>query len=551
MSTNSLSPLDIIDPASLSPQTANHSPQGIGAGPKGPAKHVTLIRPAMVSSVGTWSSPVTPPLGLAYLARTLLSNGSTVAVVDAIGEKIDQFIRDDFYVYQGLTIEETIDRIDPSTNLIGLSCMFTQDWPWIRLMIRAIRARFPETIIIAGGEHITALPEFSLRDAPELDYCVLGEGEQAIVDFVNALDDPERLEEVTGLAFLRGDEVVRTKPRARIRDVDAVGYPAWHLFPMENYLTSRNAHGVFLGRTMGILATRGCPYKCTFCSNPVMYGNLWMARSPKDVLDEIQHDIETYQAENIDFYDLTMILKRSWIIEFCKLIVERGMKFTWQLPTGTRSEVIDDEVSGWLYRTGCRNITYAPESGSEETLKLIKKQVHVPKVIESIKAALRNGIHVKCNIIIGFPHETRRHVIETMKFVWRLAVIGTHDVGIFMFSPYPGSALFKELQEEGRIGGLNEDYFKSLVAFMDPLAPQAYCRHVSGRELAIWRFFGMASFFALSFLIRPWRFIKLVRNLIRNESDTVLEQRLGAILRRHAVRKDNAPVSAATVSATA
>lgn len=500
-------------------------------------RHVTLIRPAMVSSVGTWSNPVTPPIGLAYLAAMLEEAGVIVQAIDAIAEKVDQLIEDDGYVFQGLTIDETIARIHPSTDLIGVSVMFTQDWPWIRLFLRSLRTAFPNALIVAGGEHITALPEFSLTECPEIDFCVLGEGEETIVDLVRHLGNPETLEQVPGIAFRREGRLIRTTPRERIRSVDSIPRPAWEHFPVEVYLENRNAHGVYYGRTMGILATRGCPYKCTFCSNPVMYGNLWMARSPKDVLDEIEEYIRRYNVQNIDFYDLTMILKRSWIIEFCKLIVERGLVFTWQLPTGTRSEVVDDEVSGWLYRTGCRNITYAPESGSEVTLKMIKKQVHLPKVIESVKSALRNRIHVKCNIIIGFPHETRRQVIETIVFCWKLAVLGVHDVGIFLFSPYPGSALFDELRREGRIGDLNEEYFRSLVAFMDPLSPVAFCRSVSGRELAFWRLFGMATFFGLSYLCRPWRFFKMVYNVARNQGDTVLEQRLGAIFRRHTVKK--------------
>jgi len=496
------------------------------------AKHVTLIRPAMVSSTGTWSSPITPPLGLAYLAAMLESNGTQVTCVDGIAEKIDQFIEDDGYLYQGLTVEETVARIPAETDLIGVSCMFSQDWPWCRGLIHAIRARFPHTTIVAGGEHITALARYSLEDCSSLDFCVLGEGEETLVDLVNHLDSPDQLDQVAGIAYRRNEQFVQTSPRARIRAVDDIPYPAWEHFPLSVYLDSRNAHGVFLGRTMGILATRGCPYKCTFCSNPVMYGNLWMPRKPEDVLDEIESYIHKYDVTNIDFYDLTFILRRSWILEFCRLIEERGLKFTWQLPTGTRSEVIDSEVSAALFRTGCRNITYAPESGSNETLQTIKKQVSLEKLTDSIRAALDNHIHVKINMIVGFPHETRKNILQTVWFCWKMALVGVHDAGVFMFSPYPGSQLFDQLLADGTIKGLNEDYFRSLVSFMDPFAPSRYCKHVGPKELSFWRLFAMATFFLLSFAARPWRLVQLVKNLIKNKSETVLEQRLGAIIRR-------------------
>ncbi len=499
-------------------------------------RHVTLVRPAMVSSLGTWSSPVTPPLGLAYLAAMLVDNGVEVACVDAIAEKIDNIIEGDGFVYQGLSIDETVDRVDATTDLIGVSCMFSQDWLYTKELLHAIRLRFPNTPIVVGGEHVTAMPEFCLRDSSDIDCCVLGEGEETLVELIKHWH-AHKLDSIEGVAFLRDGDFVQTNPRSRIRAVDAIPFPEWDLFPMDVYLDTRNGHGVYRGRTMAILATRGCPYQCTFCSNPVMYGKLYIPRDPSDVLDEIEKYIEKYQCENVDFYDLTMILKRQWVLEFCRLIEERGLQFTWQLPTGTRSEVVDNEVAAALQRTGCRNITYAPESGDPETLERIKKRVNLPSVIQSVKASLRNKISVKCNIIIGFPHETRRGVIRTMMFCWKLAVLGVHDVGIFLYSPYPGSRLYDELREDNIIGPPGEEYFRSLVNFMDPTSTTAFCKNLSGRELKYWRFFGMASFFAISYLLRPWRFVRFLRNVMRYESDSVLEQRVGAIVHRRRTKR--------------
>ncbi|MBX9791657.1 MAG: B12-binding domain-containing radical SAM protein [Pirellulales bacterium] len=506
--------------------------QGHRAGAAVAPRHVTLIRPALCSPIGNWTAAVTPPLGLAYLAAVLEENGTSVAIVDGLGEGIDQHREADGYRYHGLAIDDTIDRIDPRTDLIGVSCMFSQDWPWLRSLITAIRERFPATPIVAGGEHITALPHFCLEDCPALDYCVLGEGEETLVELVNQLGDVDGLRSVPGVAYLQGGQCVQSAPRRRIRAVDALPYPAWHLFPMEVYLDSRNSHGMYLGRTIGVLATRGCPYKCTFCSNPVMYGNLWMPRSPANVLDEIEHFIERYGITNVDFYDLTAIVRRSWILEFCRLIEERGLKFTWQLPSGTRSEVLDEQVCAALHRTGCRYVCYAPESGSRETLEIVKKQVDLNKLTKSIRGALAERMSVKVNLVVGFPHERRRHVWQTIRFGWKLAILGAHDVSIYVFSPYPGSALFDQLRAEGRIPRFDAEYFRSLAAFMNPFAVNQYCRNIGGRELGMWRLFGMLTFYAFSYGLRPVRFWRLIRNLIKNESGTLLDSRLGAILRR-------------------
>ena len=422
--------------------------------------------------------------------------------------------------------------IDPAVTVIGVTCMFTQDWPWIRQLLSAIRERFPNVLLVAGGEHITALPEFSLRDCPALDVCALGEGEETMLEVVAAANQREHLKGVAGIAFLDGDQFIKTCGRGRIRNIDAMPLPAWDLFPVDVYVSNRNAFGVYRGRSMAILATRGCPYKCTFCSNPSMYGNLWVARDPAKVLDEIQLYIEQFGVQNIDFYDLTFVLRRRWILEFCRLIEERNLKFTWQLPSGTRSEVFDDEVSAALYRTGCRNVTFAPESGSEETLQRVRKQVDLNRLTEALRSALSQGIHCKCNIVIGFPDDTRRDILKTMWLCWKLAVKGIDAVEIMQFTPYPGTQLFDRLRQDGSIGELDDDYFRSLVAFLDPFVASPWCKHVRGRELAFWRVFGMASFFALSFLLRPWRFLRLIKNVAKEESETVLEHRLGAMIRR-------------------
>ena len=496
------------------------------------AAHVTLIRPALVSAERSFSSPLTPPMGLGYLAGSLLAEGHRVAVVDAIALGAGRFEVDGGYRYQGLSVDETVARIPAGTDVIGISCMFTQDWPYCRRVIKAVRKRFPSTPIVAGGEHITALPEYVLRDCPELDVCALGEGERTLIELARVFAGDGSLESVSGLAYRRDGKPFRTAARGRIREVDLIPPPAWGLFPVETYLTCTNSHGVYRGRTMPILATRGCPYECTFCSSPTMYGTLWLARKPELVLDEIERYIDRYAAQNIDFYDLTMIIKKSWIIDFCRLIEKRGLRFTWQLPTGTRSEVIDREVSEALFRTGCRNVTYAPESGSRETLNRIKKRVSLESVTASIRAALASGIKVKASLIVGFPEETRRDFLKTIAYGCRLILLGVHDVTLFIFSPYPGSELFEQIRAERLQGGLDDAYFRSLVVFMDVTGESTYCRAVGAFELSAWRFFGLALFYSLSFALRPWRLFALIGNIMNDRSETILEQRAGAIIHR-------------------
>ena len=506
---------------------------------------VALVRPPRVSSPGSWSAQLIAPIGLAYLASMLREAGHRVMAVDAIGEAQEQLLKADGYLFQGLTPDELVERIDPESTIIGVSCMFTQDWPSSRRVIQDVRRRFPHALIVAGGEHITACDEFCLRDCPELDICARGEGEETIVELANAFQGRDRLESlsgVSGISWIRDGVYQRTAPRQRIREVDQIPRPSWDLFPMEAYLGSTSTFGVYRGRSLGILATRGCPYKCTFCSNPGMYGNLWVARSPADVVDEIQDYVNRFRIDNVDFLDLTMVVRRRWILEFCQLLEERGLKLTWQLPSGTRSEMLDAEVAQALFRTGCRNLALAPESGSPEVLQTVKKQLQLPNVLRAARACAQNGIHLRINIVIGFPDETRRQILQTIWFVWKLACVGAEDCEFAVFSPYPGTELFDRLRADGVIQDLDDDYFRSLTSSKNFGTAASYCQRISSRELHFWRLLGMLTFYLLTIIRQPLRPFKVLwRLLVNRNRETVLDNRLSEML--HRPRAKEVPVS--------
>lgn len=485
---------------------------------------ICLVRPATITTSDAVGEDAAPPLGIAYLASSLRLCGHQVSLVDALGEALDRYDRVPFLstgLRHGLSDEEIIARIPGDSDVIGVSLMFSLEWPFTRELVVGIRERFPNATIIAGGEHITALPEYSLEDCRALDYCVLGEGEATLIDLVTALERNHDVIEVSGLCIRRDGGFLRTNSRKRLRELHVIPPPAWDLVPIENYLSKGVMTGVDLGRSMPILASRGCPYRCTFCSNPVMWGPLWRARSPEDVVAEIESYATRYRATNFDFYDLTAIVKRSWIIDFCKLLIARNLSITWQLPSGTRSEAIDKEVCQLLYASGCRYINYAPESGSEVILKRIKKQISKRSMMTSIHGALEIGLNVKCNFILGFPSEQLRHVFDTYKWVMRLAWSGAHDVSVFPFSPYPGSELFINLHKQGAIT-LDDNYFYSLSQYTDPRYTRSYCENISKQALRLLCLGAMGAFYAISYLRHPGRLIQIIGYVVHNDAKTKL-----------------------------
>ncbi len=503
---------------------------------------ISLVRPPIV--VPTWNQAalVTPPLGLAYVAGALDCAGYEVTVVDAVGEAIDQrtpWGRD--CLLFGLAPDEIVERIPRHTQIIGLSAGFTFEWPICRQLIWQIRERFPGALLVVGGEHATAAPELTLSEAPA-DVCVLGEGEQTMLELARRSSggrfDPAT---IAGIAYRTGGgAVVRTAPRERISDLDSIPWPAWYLLPIEQYLDRRLGFGVDRGRSMPLLASRGCPYQCTFCSSPAMWTTRWSVRSVDNLLLEMQYYQRRYGIENFDFYDLTAIVRKSWIKQFCQTIIERKLKFSWQLPSGTRSEAIDAEVAPLLFAAGCRNLSYAPESGSPAVLERIKKRIEPQRMLHSMSASVRAGINIKCNIMLGFPGETWREVAQSLAFIARMAWVGAHDLSIWAFSPYPGSELFDELRAAGQIE-LDDDYYDQLRSYADAAATRSFSRHIGHTQLKAVRWLGVLVFYLLSWLRRPWRPLRLAANLLtgRQESrgELALQSALARLRRRARPRR--------------
>jgi radical SAM superfamily enzyme YgiQ (UPF0313 family) len=481
-----------------------------------------------------------PPIGLAYVAASLVEAGHDVQIIDPTGEAIDQFAPlDGDLLRRGLSDDEILERIR-CIDVIGFSLMFSQDWLPARTLIEKVRARFPGAVTVAGGEHFTAEPEGALREAPGLDYVLAGEGDRVICDLAEYLDGTRRLEDVPGVHHRAADGTIQqTSAPVRVRDIDDIPWPAWNLVPIENYLAGGHGWGVDRGRNMPINATRGCPYQCTFCSSPKMWTTRWVARSPQDVVAEIKHYVAEYGATNFDFHDLTAIIKKDWVLEFTRLLIDERLGVTWQLPTGTRSEALDHEVMPLLVASGCTNITYAPESGTDEILKRVKKKIRRGRMVDSVRFAVKAGCNVKANFIFGLPDDTYRLYWQTFGFLAQMAVAGVHDISIAPFRPYPGSELFREMQERGILPKpLDDTYYHDLARVSETVPGTAqvkarsYCEHMSPKGLDRLRVSALAWFFLISWAIRPIRILRTLRAVVTERQESRLDKSLIEMKRR-------------------
>ena len=496
--------------------------------------YITLIRPPIIFSAKSYSTPITLPVGISYIAAALKKSNYRVKIIDCVGAGINEIHTtvDNRFKIQGIDVDRSIEMINKDCDIIGISTMFSQEWPHIRRYINKVRDSFPNAKIIVGGEHATAMPEFSLRDCPEIDYIIKGEGELALIQLVynirKGIED-----KISGVVFLKDGRYNESLLAPRLVKIENLPWPSWELLDIEPYFQPNFTMGISQGRNMPLLATRGCPYQCTFCSSPQMWTTRYVMRPASDVVDEIEYYIKKYQINSVDFYDLTAIVKKEWVMDFTNELKRRNLNITWQLPSGTRSEALDQEVISRLADTGIKFLVYAPESGSKRILKEIKKKVNLKKLTQSVSFAKKNKIITKLNFIIGFPNEKRLDILKTLLFIWKLALLKVNDCNLSIFSPYPGSEIYDELRKSSVIPEINDAYFESLITQFDFTASKSYCRDIGTIELSSYRIIGMSIFYGLSYLRCPGRLLRLIklsRIFISKtqdfEPDSMFEQRI-------------------------
>jgi len=499
---------------------------------------VALVRGPIVSTLNALNNEATPAIALAYLSGYLEKYGYNAKMVDAIGEGLSQMWPIENwpgYQCQGLTFDEIVARIPGDVDVIGISAMFSGEWPITRELIEYIRCKFPNSVIVAGGEHITALTEYSLRECPAIDFCIRGEGESGIHTLLEKFISGETIDDVPGISHFRNGEYIANTELPRVRDINSIPWPKWPDGYMETFWQAGKSYGPQTGRDMPMMLSRGCPYRCTFCSNPEMWTTRYILRDVDDVVAEVKSYIEKHDITAVQLYDLTAITKKKWTVEFLRKLLDNNIDVKWALPSGTRSEVLDKETLILLNQVGCNYLVYAPESGSPEMLERLNKKLNLKNLNGSIKEALALKMVVRANIILGFPGETRLDLYKTLVYGIGLSIRGVDEVQPNLYSPYPGSQLFHELLETRQIT-LGDSYFLSLTSLNSDLSifqPLTFNEYMGAAELAFYRLVFTALNYGLGYLFHPRRIIRTWRNLFGSgDAATVFEHRLKDALHR-------------------
>jgi len=389
-----------------------------------------------------------PPMGLLYLAGKLLEDGHEVRIYDVDVEDIKP---------EGLGQKIR----DFGAQLVGL----TSTTPTIleaRAIAQAIKATYDVPIII-GGAHVTVVGEHLLQQHNVFDFAAMGEAEITLSEFVRALENGTDLADVDGILYRDGDTIVRTLPRALVANLDDLPFPARQLIRNDLYLWA--PPGKEATAMAGFLTKRGCPYKCSFCSQDQVFTRDVRYRSVENVLLEMEWVNKSLGIHHIHIFDDTLVLDRARAIEIAQGILDRGLNFTWE--GMARANLVDPELLDIQSRAGLTRMSFGIETGNAEILKNIYKNVTLDDIREGYRMAKEAGIETRGSAIIGHPNETRKTAWDTIKFLRSLKHLDQVYLNIMV--PYPGTAVW-HLAKSGQSGYrlLSED-FEQYVRYETPV----------------------------------------------------------------------------------
>jgi anaerobic magnesium-protoporphyrin IX monomethyl ester cyclase len=422
-----------------------------------------------------WNSRKHVHMGLGYLAGALLTHGYQVDIWDAaVEEEVESFqarLARDAYPVVGISA--------PTPLIVSA-------WE------AAATAKKQGAITILGGPHLTLMPHESMLK-PQVDLVVRGEAEQTIIEIMHALEKDAGLGgdqppsapaprlfdpsagwgDILGLSWRDLEGKIRHNPdRPLADDVDAIPFPAHHLFKIERY-TNLNPLTDGLdpdARAYTIVTSRGCPYKCTYCSKPIT-GNTWRGRSVENVIAEWRWLVEDLGATEIGVTDDIWNLDRKRAKALCRALIDNKLNHVpWVTIHGMKVNNTDQELFSLMKAAGCRRVGFGVENGDDWMLRhVIKKGQTVDMVRQAFKWAKNARLQTMGFFIFGMPGETE----ESMEKTIQLALELDPDLAHFlMAAPFPGTEMWEILEKHGHVFSHDMDW--SQIAIQDDKAHFAF-----------------------------------------------------------------------------
>lgn len=452
---------------------------------------VCLINPPWTTVEGYEDSIRVPfPLGLAYIASYLKENGIEVKIIDSLAEGWrNKHQEKNNIIRVGLTPEEVADAVlGFSPDVVGASCMFSSQSNNLHDIASAVKKELPDVPLIAGGAHSSAAPDIVLRDS-NIDYVVQGEGEFTMLDIVKSLESNSDISNVKGIYYRDNDgNVASSGQRGVITDLDSLPMPAYDLLPMDEYFKSGEAglapRSVTSKKWMSVITSRGCPFKCNFCSVNLVSGRKWRARSYTSVLDELEYLTETYGVKHVFFEDDNLTFDPSRAEAIFTGIIERGIDITWETPNGIRADRLTSTLVDAMKQSGCSGLTIAVESGDQKFLKeTINKNLDLVDLENAVDLIRKKGIDLSAFFIIGIPGENDETVKNSINFSRKLARKGVRPY-FNIAVPLIGTEMYNFAKSKGYLVKEEPEPIDYLTAMQNPLLRT---ENYDPEKLLMWR----------------------------------------------------------------
>lgn len=377
----------------------------------------------------------TPPLGLAWLAAVCREKGYECEIVDASA--------------LGLDIDGVLKKINhASPEYVGLTAV-NITFSKVAKISAAIKESRKDIKIIIGGPHFTSLPIKSMELVPHFDVGVIGEGEETIIELLNALEAKDNLENVKGLAIRKDNSVYLTPTRPFIKKLDQLPFPAWNLLPDLAKYYSPPVHTLKKFPAALLVTSRGCPSQCTFCDRSV-FGNAYRTFSADYVFSMIRYLYDRYQIREIQFRDDNLVVNKRFLKELCLKLKEAKLDLCWSCVG--RVDMVTPSLLKMMKRGGCWSISYGIESGSQEILDVIKKKITIKQIKDAVRWTKENGINCVGFFMAGHPKEDKDSMAQTLRLIKELPLDEFH---MTFFTPHPGTEVYSVIE---RYGKFQEDW---------------------------------------------------------------------------------------------
>lgn len=370
-----------------------------------------------------------PPLGLTYIAAVLQEAGHVVNIIDTN------------FVKTWKQLERELRKVGP--DAVGLSCMTptVNDALNVAKLVKC-NLKCP---VILGGPHPTIMPERILCDE-SVDYVVEGEGEITIRELIQNLEEHKDIKGVLGVWYKENGVIKRTAPRPYIDKLDQIPFPARDLLPKEYF---KYGHA-------NLIASRGCPFNCSFCQPTLrkIFGPKLRFRSPRNVVDEMEHLKKSIKIGHVKFEDDTFTINQRWVLELCDEMKERSLTMRWDC--NSRVNTVNKNLLLAMKDAGCTRISFGVESGSQKILNILNKGITIQDIVGAFRMCKEVGIRTHAYLMIGSPGETKHTIKETVELIHK---IDPDYMYISITTPLPMTKLYEDLTKSGMITAKNWDDF--------------------------------------------------------------------------------------------